>query len=208
MDPDRLVITDGEATTEQVREYEATRRDLVRRGVLFGGLTVAAASTSGFLKVGRAFGQANGDAAILESAIGLEQTAVFAYDAAARSGELQRPVARVANLLGDQEQEHADALITALGDLGGRPPAKPTHPDEVEGLSRAVAGGQRAILEFAVGLEESAVAAYYMAQQKLKDAKLLQTGASIMSNEGQHLVVLRQALERNAVPNAFETGQA
>ncbi len=53
-----------------------------------------------------------------------------------------------------------------------------------------------------------AVAAYYEAHQKLQDAKLRQTGSSIMYNEGQHLVILRQALNQNPVPNAFETGEA
>jgi hypothetical protein len=35
----------------------------------------------------------------------------------------------------------------------------------------------------------------------------LKTGAQIMADEGQHLVVLREALGRNPAPNAFETGQ-
>jgi rubrerythrin len=61
---------------------------------------------------------------------------------------------------------------------------------------------------FAIALEESAVAAYYDAHQKLKDPKLLQAGASIMANEGQHLVVLRSVAKKNPVPNAFETGKA
>jgi len=29
-----------------------------------------------------------------------------------------------------------------------------------------------------------------------------------MANEGQHLVVLRQAVKQDPVPNAFETGKA
>ena len=53
-----------------------------------------------------------------------------------------------------------------------------------------------------------ALAAYYQAHQKLRGAKLLRTTARIMASEGQHLVVLRQALGRDPVPNAFETGAA
>jgi rubrerythrin len=208
MPGDRLIITDGVADTAAVREYESTRRDLVRRGVLFGGLTVAAASVPTLVQVGRAFAQADGDAQILEGAIGLEQTAVFAYAAAYDSGELAPGPKGVARLFRDQEQEHADGLIAALEALGGTPPAKPTRVGQVNGLAEAAAGGQKAIIEFAVALEEMAVAAYYEAAQKLKDAKLIQTGASIMGNEGQHLVVLRLALKRNPVPNAFETGRA
>ena len=52
----------------------------------------------------------------------------------------------------------------------------------------------------------TAVAAYYDAHRKLIAAGLLQTAASIMANEGQHLVVLRQAAGQAPVPNALETG--
>ena len=51
-----------------------------------------------------------------------------------------------------------------------------------------------------------AVAAYYDAHGKLKDPKLLATGAQIMANEGQHLAVLRPLVNQPPVPDAFETG--
>jgi rubrerythrin len=204
MTEDRLVITDGDADTDTVREYEATRRDLVRRGLRLGGLTVAASSVPTLLRVGRAFAQGGGDAKILAAAIRLEQTAVVVYDDAFRSGKLQPAVRDMARLFRDQEHEHASSLIAALQALGGKPPVEPgrTH---LRQPNRA--GGQKEILEFAVALEEMAIAAYYEAQQRLRDAKLLSTGATIMSNEGQHLVVLRQTLKRNPVPGAFETGK-
>ena len=55
--------------------------------------------------------------------------------------------------------------------------------------------------------ETNAIAAYYEAQQSLRRAEFLQTTAAIMANEGQHLALLREALHREPVPNAFETGQ-
>jgi rubrerythrin len=205
MTDDRLVITDGDADTDAVREYEATRRQLVRRGLRLGGLTVAASGVPTLLRVGRAFAQGGGDAKILEAAIRLEQTAVIVYDQAAQSGKLQPAVRDAARLFRDQEREHASSLSAALQALGGKPPAEPdfTH---LRQPNRP--GGQKEILEFAVAIEEMAVAAYYEAQQKLRDAKLLSTGAAIMANEGQHLVVLRQTLKRNPVPGAFEPGKA
>jgi hypothetical protein len=105
------------------------------------------------------------------------------------------------------EQQHADTLITAVEQLGGTPPPKPASPAQVKGLVPATAGGRRTFLQFAVALEEMAVAVYNQASRRLTDARLLQTGASIMGAEGQHLVVLREALGRNAVPSAFETGR-
>lgn len=206
MTGDRLIVTDGEADTAAVREYESTRRDLVRRGVLFGGLTVAAASVPTLLKVGRAFAQTDGDAQILAGAIGLEQTAVFVYGAARANGKLGPAAKAVASRLGDQEQEHADALSRALEDLGGTPPGPPAAAD-VEGL--AAARSQEDILRFAVELENMAVMAYVDAHMKLQSPELLKTGTQIMANEGQHLVLLRQALgatPAQSVPSAFEAG--
>lgn len=202
---DQLVIRDGDVETAVIAEYEATRRDALRRGIAVGGAVLAATSIPLLLGVRNAFAQSEDDATILAAAIGLEQTAVVAYDTAADSGLLDRATTGVAELFRDQEQEHADGLTTALEALGGSAPEPPTA-DSIEGL-----GGLRSqeeVANFAIELETMAVAAYYDAHQKLQDAKLLQTGASIMANEGQHLVVLRQAVGKAPVPNAFETGEA
>ena len=116
---ERITIRDGEVDTSVVADFESTRRDALRRGAILGGGVLAATSIPLLLGVRNAFAQSDGDAAILEAAIGLEQTAVVAYDTAAASGLLDPAVEDVAILFRDQEQEHADALITALEDLGG-----------------------------------------------------------------------------------------
>ena len=185
-----------------------TRRDLVRRGVLSGGIAIAVAGAPTLVRARGALAQAGGDARILEDAIRLEQTAVFAYGLAADSGTLQPHIARLLRRIRKQQRDHASRLITELEHLGEAPPAKPTRVGQVTGLAEALAGGQKAILEFAVALEETAVAGYYRAAPRFEDAKLLQISASIMANEGQHLVILRRALGREPVPNAFETGGA
>ena len=206
----RFEIIDGEVDTAVVAEYEATRRDMVRRGLAAGGAVVlAATSIPLLLGVRNAFAQAEGDAAILESAIGIEQIAVFAYERAAASDLLDRETKDVAQRFGAHEQEHADGLIAALKGLGGEAPAKPTSLADLDAVQSGFgdARSQADVANFAIELEMAGIAAYYDAQLKLKDAKLLQTGASIMANEGQHLVVLRQAVKKPPVPNAFETGK-
>ena len=72
----------------------------------------------------------------------------------------------IAKLFAAQEQEHADALIKALDKLGGKPPAKPTKPEDVPGLAEAAGGDATDITNFAVELETMAVAAYYAAHGK------------------------------------------
>jgi rubrerythrin len=115
-------------------------------------------------------------------------------------------VADVAKLFRDQEQEHADGLTQALEGLGGAAP-RPPAPQEVEELGAVQS--QEEFLRFAVELENMAVVAYIDAHRRLQSPDLLKTGAQIIANEGQHLVVLRQALGASpaeSVPSAFEAG--
>ena len=209
MASERILIVDGDADTAQVAEFERSRRDLIRKGLGFGGAVVAASSIPLLLSVRNAFAAGNGDGDILEQAIGLENIAVLAYDTAIDSGLLSQGFTRVARRFRDHEQEHADALSTALMDLGGTPPAKKQTVKDIDAVVKGIRDvkSQGDIVDFAIELEMAGVAAYYDAHRKLVDAKLLQTGASIMANEAQHLVVLRQAVKRPPVPNAFVTGK-
>jgi rubrerythrin len=204
---ERVPIADGAADTAQVADFERDRRALLRRGLGLGGAVIAASSIPLLLSVRNAFADTDGDANILVSAIHLEQVAVLAYDAAIASKLLTPAFTTVARRLRSHEQEHEAVLTKALTDLGGTPPpaAKPADIDAVvKGLGNVKS--QRDVAIFAIELEMAAVAAYYDAQSKLIDAKLLQSGVSIMANEAQHLVVLRQAVKRDPAPNAFETG--
>jgi rubrerythrin len=203
MSDERLIIQDGETDTAVIADYEATRRDAVRRGLIAGGAFVAATSIPLLIRVRNAFAQSTGDPAILESAIELEQTAVVSYDHAANAKLLKGDLKDTAKLFADQEQEHVDALVVAFESLGGAAP-EPPEPDSVEGLTEL--NSQRDFLEFAIELENMAIVAYDEASAKLVSSELVKTGAEIVANEAQHLVVLRQALGANPLPDAFETG--
>ena len=186
----------------------ATRRELVGRGALFGGLTAAAASAPALRRVTAALAQADGDARVLERALRLEQTAAFVYEAARRDGRLSPALRSAFRLFRDHERAHIARLVLELERLGGTPPPKPARVAEVPGLGPALAGGRRTILEFAIRQEESIVAVYYRAQRELRDTKLMQATATMMANAGQQLATLRAGLGENPVPNAFETGEA
>ena len=204
----RIVIADGDADTAAIAEFERDRRALLRRGLRLGGATIAASSIPLLLSVRNAFAQARGDTAILGRAISLEQVTVLAYDTAIAGGLLSPALTGVMRTLRAHEQEHADRLTTALTDLGGTPPPAPQGIADVdkavEGLGDAKS--QTDVVNFAIELETAAVAAYLDAHRELVEAKLLQTSASIMASEGQHLVVLRRAVGKDPVPAAFETG--
>lgn len=191
------------AASEALTANGRTRREALGRGLVLGGAVLGAASAPALLGARTSSAAADDDARILAGAIRLEQTAVVVYATAATSGLLGRRLGVVARRFRDHEQEHADALTVALRQLGGRPP-RPPRPSQIAGLGALRSREQ--VLSFAVELELRAVAAYYEAHQKLTDPALLRTGAQIMANEGQHLVVLRQALGRQPLPDAFETG--
>ena len=101
------------------------------------------------------------------------------------SGRTARSVRALENLAASPFRFDIDGVVKGIGDLRS----------------------QADVANFAIELELAAVAAYYDAHAKLVDAKLLQTGAAIMANEAQHLVVLRQAAKQDPVPHAFETGE-
>ena len=201
---ERIVIADGPADTEQIAAFERDRRELIRRGVAFGGALVTASSIPLLLAVRNAFAAESGDAEILGKAIHLEQVAVLAYDGIIAQGLLSSRLHVVFARFRDHEQQHADALTTALTDLGGTPPEQPTA-DDVAGLDGLESEAD--VARFAIEFEMAAVAAYVDAQRKLVDGKLMQSTASIMANEAQHLVVLRRLANAEPVPNAFETGE-
>ncbi len=204
----RIVVADGDADTAQVAAFERDRRELLRRGFALGGAAVAASSIPLLLSTRSAFAEATGDAAVLERAINLEQVAVLAYDAVLAGGLLGPQALRAARRFRDHERQHAETLTTALTDLGGIPPAPPKGiaaiDEVVDGLGDVKT--QADVVNFLIELETAAVAAYHEAHGKLLETRLLQTSASIMGNEGQHLVVLRMLVRADPVPNAFETG--
>jgi Ferritin-like domain len=205
----RIVIADGNADSAQVAAFERDRRELIRRGLGLGGAVVAASAVPLLLAVRDAFAESDTDGAILEHAITVERVAVLAYDRILAGGLLADGVARQVRLLRGHELQHADALTTALTDLGLTPPPAPSGVEDVEKVVKGLddVRTQADVLGFAIELETALVAAYHDAHAKLVEAKLLQTGASIMGDEGQHLVVLRQAAGMPPVPNALETGE-
>ncbi|MBA3328001.1 MAG: ferritin-like domain-containing protein [Solirubrobacterales bacterium] len=143
---------------------------------------------------------AEADVEILNSALDLELMAVAAYKGGAAL--LKGDVLEVGKTFLEQEQEHADALASAITDMGGTPNKVKSSYDFPELRS------QEDVLKFAVELENTAVAAYIDALPKLSSGELRGTAAAIVTNEAEHIAVLLGALDRPQVPDAFVTGMA
>ena len=186
-------------------EDRLERREVLRRGALTGGAALAAATVPALLKVREALAQgvaSANDRGILEGAVGLEQTLVVMYRFAG-ARKLLGPVTAAAAQFGRQEQAHADTFAKALVASGGKVPAPPLAAD-IAGFTQIQ--DQQQMLQFALNLENQAVAAYLDAAKTLQDTALLHPIAEIMANEGQHLVVIRQALGTEPVPSALPSG--
>jgi hypothetical protein len=183
-----------------------SRREALRRA---GGLALAASAAPALVGARRTLAKAGGDEAEILGLVRLEQGAAVAYRTAAGSGDLDARLVASARTIADQEEQHAGALAALLRQLGGTVPAPP-GADAVRAGGRTLRAvhGRAALLGFLADLETALVAAYYAAQQRLRRAEHLQSTAAIMANEGQHLVLLREALRRPPVPGAFETGGA
>ena len=185
---------------------EGTRRDVLRRGAVGAGAVLAGGALSSALRAAAASADSEDDAAILETAIAAEQATLLAYSTGYESGLLEMPFAAVARLFGEQEREHIAALAGSLRALGGTVPEPPTVA-EVEGLDAV--RSQTDFLELAIGLENTAVAAYGQAQRKLETPgcsssppRSARARASTSSSCAR-----RSAREpADAVPVAFEAG--
>ena len=181
------------------------RRRATRRAFFRGAGITFVAGASGFVA---ACGDDDGataaktgpaDVDVLNSLLDLEYTAVAAYRAGApllRGEELD-----AARRFLEQEQAHADALVRAIRQLGGKPigpKAKydfPTLSDRTDFLS------------FARDLENTTIAAYIDSLPKLTERRLRGTAAAIVTTEAEHVSVIRRALGSSQAPSAFVTGQ-
>ena len=183
-----------------------TRRDALRRGAAWTGAVTLGAAAGSLLAAGDAISEAEDESQVLRGVLDVEQTIAVCYTAALGTGLLKAGVAASARHFQSQEREHAAAIRAALDKLdAGDLPAAP-RPQQIKGLDGART--QNDVLAFLLEQETMVVAAYFDAQQKIEDGKLRQTLSTIMPNEGQHLVVIRQALGKQSVPNAQETGEA
>jgi rubrerythrin len=142
---------------------------------------------------------AKADVAILNNALDLEHTLIAVYTAGAPL--LKGDVLKLGRQFLSQEKDHADALEVAIRKAEGRP-KRPRASYDYPGVT-----DQAAALVLAANMEELAIAAYLDAIPKLATPELRETAASIVTNEAEHLAVLRGAQGLPETPSAFVVGK-
>ncbi len=153
------------------------------------------------------------DAAVISELLRAELLLQKSYELSSDRGPAR--VRSVARRFQAHEVEHTAALAQALEALGARGVPPPRSLADVDAAARSLgiasllgrARSPRDRLVFLLELEETVVGLMHSALGRLGDDKLLQTTATVLGCQAQHLVVLRLALGRAPLPSALDTGR-
>jgi bacterioferritin (cytochrome b1) len=140
------------------------------------------------------------DVELLNASLDLELMVVEAYKAGAAA--LRGSNLQIAKGFLEQEQAHADSLASAIRDAGGTP----NRPKSSYDFPRL--RSQRAVLHYAIDLENTVIASYIDVLPKLSQGELRATTAAIVTCEAEHIAVLLGVLGEPQAPAAFVTGRA
>lgn len=137
------------------------------------------------------------DVTLLNQALALEQRTIAAYTAIAPL--LGGFASTAAGRFLDQELLHAGELRKQISALGGRPHNPLTHYDFGK------PGSRMALLALLHALERRQIAVYLHAIPRMHSPEVRQSLASILANDAQHLLVLRDEQGITAMPGPLVT---
>lgn len=166
---------------ENIEIHGMSRGAFLVRGALATGAAYGAASVTPW--VTRAMAQdGGGDVDILNFALTLEYLEADFYRQASKLS-LKGDYKTLAKEFGANEQEHVDALVATIGQLGGTPVKSP-----------AFAFGLKSQADFeklAITLEDTGVSAYNGAAPMIESKEVLAAAGSIVQVEARHAAAIR-----------------
>lgn len=178
-----------------ISEQTSSRRLFLRAS------TTTALSTSAFLLLaGRpalaaaSKESAANDIGILNTALGLEYEGINAYTLGAKSGLLEKSVLATAVHFQDDHKVHADLLVKAIRQLGGKPVEEKKLDAYAKALNAGALKSQADILNLALRLELGATNAYLGVIPAFKDRAYSHVAARIAADEVGHWSILNNAL--------------
>lgn len=135
------------------------------------------------------------DVALLNVALELEHTAIYAYGLAAGSGLLTPGPLAVGGLFKASHESHREALTAVIREAGGFPmPARKDYDLSAFDLKTEVD-----VLRLALFLEMKAARTYQKALAQFRNTRLVNAASRIMGDEVSHAAVLRGALGKGPV---------
>lgn len=136
------------------------------------------------------------DLEIVNYALTLEYLEADFYDKVLQSGVVtDKKIAEMAKEIGQNEQEHVDALVATAKQLGT--PAKKPKTD----FQAVIDGGPEKILETAATVENLGAAAYLGQAGRIKSKEILAAALSIHTVEGRHAAALNTLVGKTIVPD-------
>jgi hypothetical protein len=177
-----------------------TRESFILRGAVAAGGVYGLSTVAPF--VSQAFAQGGGgDVDILNFALTLEFLEAAFYDMAVKNvKDLSGDAKKIATTLRDNENEHVDAITSTIGQLGGKPVAKP-------GVDFGGAfANQDSFLKTAQTFEDLGVGAYNGAAPMIKSKDVLAAAGGIVQIEARHAGTIRFLRGQKIAPSAFDMG--
>lgn len=138
------------------------------------------------------------DLGVLAGLLELERKTVAAYTAGFPL--LSRDDARTAKQFLNEELEHTGELLSLIKAAGGPAPLRSASYD----LGHPT--NDREVLALLHELESAQIAAYLSAIPRLEPGPVRAAVSSILTNDAQHVAIIRGSLGLTPVPSAFVTG--
>lgn len=176
-----------------------TRQAFLLRSAVATGSVYGLSSVAPFVR--RAMAQEGTQPVdVLNFALTLEYLEAAYYEQALEQVQgLQGEAAEVAELLGEHENAHVEALTQTIQDLGGTPVEAP-QVDFGDAFS-----SEQSFLELAQTFEDTGVGAYNgAAPALLGEDELLAAAGSIVQVEARHAARIRQLRNEDIAPSAFD----
>jgi bacterioferritin (cytochrome b1) len=148
--------------------------------------------------------QARSDAAVMNSLLDLERTAILAYELARRL--LSGPALRFARTFREHEVEHRRAVEQAILDLGAHP--VPARPDDSYTAGFPPLRTAPDVLRFALDIENTQISAYGESLGSIVTPELRATLLTILGAEAEHMSVILGQLHEPQASRALVTGNA
>jgi rubrerythrin len=174
------------------------RSTFLMRGVLAAGALYGAAAAGPLVR--KAFAQSSsGDIDILNYALTLEYLEAAFYQGAAKTPGLSSEVAGYVKTFGDEEQQHVEALMTTIKDMGGTPVKAPSVD-----FGDAFASADK-LIPLAITFEDTGVSAYNGAAPMIESKEVLAAAGGIVQVEARHAAAIRLQNKAEPAPAAFDT---
>ena len=136
------------------------------------------------------------DLEIVNYALTLEYLEAAFYQDVIEAGVVtDKAVVEAAKRIGENEQEHVDALLATAKKLG-KPAAKPKTD-----FQAVIDGGEKMVLETAATVENLGAAAYLGQAGRIRSKEILAAALAIHSVEARHAAALNKIVGRSIVPD-------